>query len=226
MTVRIISAIIIIVGFTAAAWLFSKIFYLHSSEPFQIQVVDETTKQPVYHALVSITWQFDRGHFQRDGYAHFHEGYTDEKGQLNVPGWGPKLYIRHWHEIGVDQPKIRLLLDSYLPKIVKGTPPKPELREGFNRPGFYNGEAIGLIPIALYPSEYSKLLGKTFNSLEMAWRGVDCGWREIPETIKWLSNRLDRIEDPNDLFFDPFGITGLGNQGKCGDAAQIVRSAL
>lgn len=91
--------------------------HFYKAEPISGVVIDESTGQPIAHAVVAATWHSQSPSFHSPNREYFEtqEAVADEQGRFTMPGWRLKMLLRWWGSIDGREPSLVAYKYGYQP---------------------------------------------------------------------------------------------------------------
>ena len=159
----------------------------YSAAPIHGTVVDAETQQPLAGVHVVAQWILNTGmffHAERIQRLHILETMTDEKGEYQIPGWGPKPRPA-LSRLEADDPRLTFFKPDYRPRDRSNNDPHDRPL----RTSRWDGKAIPLEPFRGTPEEWSMMLRGL--QIGLAWAdplpgpvgGPNDYWRSYPRVV-------------------------------------------
>jgi hypothetical protein len=201
----------------------------YTADPIEAKVIDADTKQPLEGVVVVAHWELvlsSPGGDSPAGQLMVMEAVTDKNGTFRIPGWGPKLAIRS-HLSDYRDPELLLFKSGYEYRGLNNALTGED--RGAHRRSDWDGKTIDMKLFKGTEEEYAEQVYKLDGNFDTIRDGKDCEWKKIPRMLV----ALDRMRE----HFDKEGIkvpgwqigarirkaTDVGNQKKCGSAADYFR---
>jgi len=159
----------------------------YSAAPIHGTVVDAETQQPLAGVHVVAQWILNTGmffHAERIQRLHILETMTDEKGEYQIPGWGPKPRPA-LSRLEADDPRLTFFKPDYRPRDRSNNDPHDRPL----RTSRWDGKAIPLEPFRGTPEEWALALagaqsaigwGDQLNSVPPR---INDYWRHCPRMV-------------------------------------------
>jgi hypothetical protein len=212
--------------------------FWYRAQPIEMWIVDEDTNTPIEGVIAVAHWQLDMGTlggYSPVGQLTIMETVSDAKGRVYFPGWGPKFAA-----VGVMQPRRPsvLLFKTGYRYVELDNFDDPDTEETTTLRKFYwSGKTVKLKPFRGTDEEYAKHVYDLDSSLEFVRYGLlgtleDCEWKKTPRMLVAL-HRISESFDLKQVKLPGWRggarirkVTDVGNQNKCGPAADFFRSYL
>jgi hypothetical protein len=194
---------------------------VHVAHPFvfmgrelSIRIVEAETGMPVEGAIVSATWTAQG----EEGVAVAHialvESVSNSDGWVYIPKWGPRFYFGPGR-VEPNQPVIRVIHKMYAPSVL-------ESGDRFSRISAVEPSVSLRRKEAISQIELVDAIERLMSSLSEVYEGHNCEWVNIPRTVLAVEGIFSpmRARGPNG---EELPFNGIGNQARCGSAAELVR---
>jgi hypothetical protein len=219
----IIASLIAIPAVALLVYIFLSVWY---SPAIRGQVVDASTGEPIASAVLVATWEISspwEGFVLRQ--LAVRESATDADGRFELAAWGPRSNFGVGSVRG-NQPNIRIWADGYVPRLVSNTPERTVPRRFafpiiFSR---HDGEVLRVAKANTADSTYLWALEGLAQSMEFAYRGERCEWREVPQMLVALHKTKASMESERSSFLRPVGQVVV--RAHCGDPVEFFRGYL
>jgi len=142
---------------------------------------------------------------------------------------GPRFHFSSGSVRG-SEPNIRVRADGYVPLILSNTPPDRAIPRAFALPTIrsrLDGCVVRLDPAVRTDPAYWAAIGRLVSSMEFAYRGLDCEWREVPRMLVMLhtaGGELAGTDAEQQVLLRP--IDHVVVREHCGDPVEFFRGYL
>ena len=191
----------------------------YSAEAIEAWVVDAETNKPIEGVIVVAHWQMYGGlHPDNAGELTILETVTDKAGRFQFPAWGPKFAKAR---LVYMDPEILLFKSGFKYERIANelifaalSDYGPSLRRSR-----WNGKTIKMEKFGGSLREYEEHLAFLRTSLDFAYRGENCEWKQVPRMI--VSQHKENLRFKAAGIISPVGdsvltINAVQNQKQCG----------